>query len=237
MIRCQSYQAIPVAPPREPVRQNITRSGAPASRSGRRRGGDLRPRRIVAVPTSANSANHRRAILFEVCLAIEDCQSRWSPPSTARRSKGGCELALATPHARVAAKDAEFGQPGRPQHRPRRRRRNACRTVPRMLRAIEDERLQQNRSARSGPPASISSTVSPTAISPDRPRHARGLAGLPPRKLRRRRSAFDRAPMPRRRSPRSAKRRHAARSRPARRRRIDVEGRRSTFMDGQAARR
>ena len=49
-------------------------------------------------------------ILFEVCLAIEDCPKPVVAAVHGTALGGGCELTLAA-HARVAARDAKFGQP------------------------------------------------------------------------------------------------------------------------------
>jgi len=123
-------------------------------------------------------------ILFEVCLAIEDCPKPVVAAVHGTALGGGCELALAA-HARVAAKDAKFGQPevnlgivpggGGTQRLPR---------LVGMLRAIEMNATGKPIGAVEAAGLGLVDSLADGDLVEAAARHARGLAGLPPRKTR-----------------------------------------------------
>lgn len=123
-------------------------------------------------------------ILFEVCLAIEDCPKPVVAAVHGTALGGGCELALAA-HARVAAKDAKFGQPevnlgivpggGGTQRLPR---------LVGMLRAIEMNATGKPIGAVEAAGLGLVDSLPDGDLVEAAARYARGLAGLPPRKTR-----------------------------------------------------
>lgn len=133
-------------------------------------------------------------ILFEVCFAIEDCAKPVVAAVHGTALGGGCELALAA-HARVATKDAKFGQPevnlgivpggGGTQRLPR---------LVGMLRAIEMNATGKPISAGEARALGLVDDIVDGDLLEGAIARAKSLVGRPPRRTRDRAvAAFDRA--------------------------------------------
>lgn len=123
-------------------------------------------------------------ILFEVCYAIEDCAKPVVAAVHGTALGGGCELTLAA-HARVATKDAKFGQPevnlgivpggGGTQRLPR---------LVGMVKAIEMNASGKPISATEAKTLGLVDAIVDGDLLEGAIAHARTLVGRPPRRTR-----------------------------------------------------